>query len=177
VRPLLEDLKELHAESFGWSLACCAWQRELAEDVLQEAYLRVLDGRARYAGRSSLRGWFFSVIKNVAAETRRGGTRRRRLGLRLAADGRDELADDRAAPSPERGLEADRSATRLRKALMQLPTRQREVMHLVFYAGCTLEEAAETLAMSLGSARTHYHRGKSRLAELLDLEHLHATDN
>ena len=47
VPALLDSLQVLHAASFGWAMACCAWQQDLAEDVLQEAYLRVLDGRAR----------------------------------------------------------------------------------------------------------------------------------
>ena len=60
VRPLLEELEQFHADSYGWALACCAWRRELAEDVLQEAYLRVLDGRARFSGMASSKTWFFS---------------------------------------------------------------------------------------------------------------------
>lgn len=64
----------------------------------------------------------------------------------------------------------DETAAALRAALLQLSLRQREVLHLVFYSELTLEEAAVTLSISLGSARTHYHRGKLRLAQLLNLE-------
>lgn len=46
VRPVLDSLKARHSDNYGWALACCGWKRELAEDVLQEAYLRVLDARA-----------------------------------------------------------------------------------------------------------------------------------
>ena len=67
----------------------------------------------------------------------------------------------------------DESVQQLQQALMQLPVRQREVLHLVFYAELTLESTAEILAISLGSARTHYHRGKERLAELLKLDNDH----
>jgi RNA polymerase sigma-70 factor (ECF subfamily) len=53
---------------------------------------------------------------------------------------------------------------------MTLPTRQREVLHLVFYAELTLEDTAIALDVSVGSVRTHYHRGKKRLSVLLCLE-------
>jgi RNA polymerase sigma-70 factor (ECF subfamily) len=45
--------------------------------------------------------------------------------------------------------------------------RQQDVLHLVFYQGLTVEEAAHVMAVSVGAARTHYARGKARLAELL----------
>ena len=46
------ELEQLHPASFGWAMACCQRERELAEDVLQTAYLKVLDGRARFDGRT-----------------------------------------------------------------------------------------------------------------------------
>lgn len=165
---LLDTLHVHHADSFGWALACCGWQRWLAEDVLQESYLRVLDGRARFGGRASRRTWFFGVIRHVAAEQRRGQARRAVLGLRLARDGADN-GDAGHAGEDAHGdsLYRDQSAQRLQAALLQLAERQREVLHLVFYAELTLEEAAVVLRVSTGTARTHYHRGKERLAALL----------
>jgi RNA polymerase sigma-70 factor (ECF subfamily) len=164
VKPaLLDTLEALHADSFGWALACCGWQRAMAEDVLQDAYLRVADGRARFAGRSSPRTWFFGVIKRVAAEHRRSQNRSAILSLRLLRQGQDEKIETCSGE----GLYRDQAARQLQAGLMQLAERQREVLHLVFYAELTLEEVAQTLQISLGSARTHYHRGKQRLAKLL----------
>jgi DNA-directed RNA polymerase specialized sigma24 family protein len=48
-----------------------------------------------------------------------------------------------------------------------LPSRQRDVLHLVFYQEMTVEEAADVLGVSVGTARTHFARGKGRLREIL----------
>ncbi len=156
------ELERLHPASFSWAMACCGRNREEAEDVLQIAYLRVLDGRARFEGRSSFKTFFFGVIRRTAAEQRR----RRRLfqwtGLsRVAATGESR------EPSPEEVAAGSEEASRLRRALAKLARRQREVLDLVFGHELTLEEAAGVLGISIGSARTHYHRGKSRLAKAL----------
>ena len=42
-------LEQLHYESFGWALNCCSRDRVEAEDVLQTAYLKILQGRAKFA--------------------------------------------------------------------------------------------------------------------------------
>src|SRR5438132_11516583 len=64
-------LERHHAESFGWALVCCGRDRVEAEDVLQASYLKVLDGKARFDGRSSVKTWLFGVIRRTAAEERR----------------------------------------------------------------------------------------------------------
>jgi RNA polymerase sigma-70 factor (ECF subfamily) len=56
------------------------------------------------------------------------------------------------------------------RALGQLAERQREVLHLVFYQELTIEQAAGVMHISIGTARTHYERGKARLRELLASE-------
>ena len=66
------ELAELHPASFGWALGCCNGDRGEAEDVLQIAYVKVLDGRARFDGTSAFRTWLFAVIRRTAAERRRG---------------------------------------------------------------------------------------------------------
>jgi RNA polymerase sigma factor (sigma-70 family) len=176
VKSLLEVLQAQHADNFGWALACCAWHRDIAEDVLQEAYLRVLDGRASFGGLSSPKTWFFAVIKRVAADVQRTRRRHSILNLRLVAA--DESASGVMLAGGSNPLtdmvHANESSQQLRSALMQLSVRQREVLHLVFYAELTLEESAEALSLSLGSVRTHYHRGKQRLAELLDIKEAYA---
>src|SRR5438477_261641 len=87
---LTAKLEELHAAAFGWALSCCSWDRAAAEDVLQATYLKLLDGRARFDGRSTFRTFVFGVIARTAREARRRAALRRWLphapGERLGRD-------------------------------------------------------------------------------------------
>src|SRR5271166_4497279 len=157
------ELERLHPASFGWALWCCDRRREEAEEVLQTAYLKVLDGAARFDGSSSLRTWFFGVIRHTARE------QRRRRWLRDQILGR--LFMRQPAPVPTGDPEAVASRSESNRALLQalagLSTRQREVLHLAFYQDLTIEESSRVLNISLGAARTHFERGKARLRQLL----------
>jgi RNA polymerase sigma-70 factor (ECF subfamily) len=160
---LEDELERLHPASFGWALFCCDRRREEAEEVLQTAYLKVLDGRASFNGWSSLRTWFFAVIRRTAWEQRRRRWLRENL---LGGWVKREPTMPRAA-DPEILLSLSENAEAVRKAVASLPARQREVLHLVFYQDLTIEEAAHILKVSLGTARTHFERGKARLRQLL----------
>jgi RNA polymerase sigma factor (sigma-70 family) len=151
------EIERLHASGFAWAMTCCGRNRERAEDVLQTSYLKILDGRARFAGRSSFKTFLFGVIRHTAAEERRRSALTSLLGERAGAA---------AGPRAEgEAASADRVA--LRAALDRLPRRQREVLELVFSFGMTLREAAQALSISPGAASVHYDRGKKRLAALL----------
>ena len=161
---LERELERLHSESWGWALACLAYDRASAEDALQSAYLRIVSGQARFDRRSSFRSWLFGVIRYTAMEERR---RRARASLRLTtADEGIEAVDP--APGPDVVTERAERAALLRAGLAALSVRQREVLQLVFYHGMTIEEAAGVMKVSLGSARTHYERGKQALAQRIN---------
>jgi RNA polymerase sigma factor (sigma-70 family) len=152
------ELLSMHPASYGWAMTCTGRERDRATDVLQQAYLKVLDGRARYDGQSSMRTWFFGVIRFTAVESRRGFWSRWLTApaneTELPADERDELAEQQTVEA-------------IVRALQSLPERQREVLHLTFYEDLSLREAAEVMAVSIGTASQHYDRGKTRLAALL----------
>lgn len=162
------ELARLHPDTFAWALRCSLGDREEAEDVLHAAYERILDGRARFDGRSSLRTWLFGVVRRTALEERHKSwlrlTRLRRWFERSGSE-----SGDRTDPG---GLVAGETAARLQHALAELSKRQREILHLVFYQELSVQEAAEVLGMPVGTARTHYERGKTRLRAMLSGEGL-----
>ncbi|MGH9822395.1 MAG: RNA polymerase sigma factor [Blastocatellia bacterium] len=156
---LRAQLEALHTESFGWALQCARRDAAEAEAVLQAVYLKVLDRRARYNERSSLKTWLFAVIKNTASE------RRRRRALHLLRLVRYEDAPAITDGRAESGLYDSELQQLFVQALGLLPARQREVLQLVFYHDMSLADAASVMKVSIGSARTHYDRGKKRLRE------------
>jgi len=158
------ELERHHAESYAWALTCCDFDSAQAEDVVQVVYLKVLRSEAVFRGRSSWKTWLFAVIRRTAAEERR-----RQLLRRLVLMKWGECAAPTASltESPDLVLERAQALGACREALRQLSGRQHQILHLVFYQDLTIEEAAEVMRLSIGSARTHYERAKGRLRELL----------
>lgn len=164
MRPRLE---ELHKESFAWAVTCARGDEAEATDVLQTAYVKVLNGEARFDGRSSLRTWFFGVLRRTAQERRR----RSLLAGRILVDLARRWAHQASVPPVQQiWIETTERTRNLRAALEKLTERQRQVLSLVFEHDMTVDEAASTLGIAPGSARTHYDRGKQRLRILLNGE-------
>lgn len=162
------ELERHHQACYGWALCCCDGDRERAEDVLQTVYLKILQGKARFEGRSSLRTWLFAVVFNTARSQARRWLRRLNLNSGLAA-----FQSGNGVPANAEELVAeDQLRQRLEKILSRLPKRQRQVLHLVFYQDMTVNEAARIMRVRPGSARVHYHRGKNRLRRLIEEEGL-----
>lgn len=157
-RALEAEIAALHAASYGWALACCGRDPDAAADVLQQAYWKVLSGRAPFFGRSPLKTWLFGVIRLTALEHRRWRFFRGRVV---------STAEPVEPPSPSSPRVDRQTAELLGRALAALPDRQREVLHLVFYEGLTVKEAAAIMAVSTGTASQHYERGKARLLQIL----------
>jgi len=163
---LAERLEGLHARSFSWALGCCRGDREEALEVLQTAYLRVLDGRARFGGAAAFPTWLFGVIRRVAAGRRRRERLRRMLLLRFGERNRAVPREE----DPSGPLLREEKVQRIRRGLNQLSRRQREILELVFYHRQTLRQSAEVLGITEGTASVHYHRGKEKLRRFLEGE-------
>ena len=157
---LRDELVSHHAASFGWAMACCARNRADAEDVLSLTYDKVLSGQARFGEQSSFKTWLLGVIRRTAIDERRKRQWRDVLLFRFFEKPAEVVTPEAASQTTERALA-------LTLALRQLSQRQREVLHLVFYEGLSVREAAETIGVSTGTANLHYERGKERLATLL----------
>jgi RNA polymerase sigma-70 factor (ECF subfamily) len=135
--------------------------RHDAEDVAQEAYLRVFRGLPGFRGDARFETWLYRVVANSALSFLR---RRGRFGEVLAEpeDGpREEPADPRVGEAL-----ADRDL--LVRALEALPASLRTVVVLKDVYGLSCEEIGEELGVSEGAVKVRLHRARRRLREMLE---------
>ncbi|MEO1291980.1 MAG: sigma-70 family RNA polymerase sigma factor [Pseudomonadota bacterium] len=151
---LRADLATLHDDAWHWALNCCRGDREIAMETLHDSYLSILDGRARFAGRSSFKTFAFGVIRWTAIATRR------KAGFRALLTAPLEAAAPVSVPATQ---EASARMPRVDAALGRLTNRQRNVVELVLLHDLSVAEAAEVLGISRGSASRHYALAKERL--------------
>lgn len=149
-------LEAIHIQLYGWALTRCGFDRSAAEDLMQEAYVAVLSGAARFDNQSSLKTFLFGVVQNLARSRFRQIASRMRLITTYTA-GADEQGQDEARMD-------DRASCQVWKAVEALPARQRDVTELVFCRDMTIEEAAAVMGVSVGTGRVHYDRAKKALA-------------
>lgn len=150
-------LEAIHGQLFGWALSRCGFNEANAEDLMQQAYVELLSGRARFDNKSTLKTFVFGVVQNLA----RSGFRRHNKHLRLV----DKFATEQTE-STEDNHEHD-SLKIVWEAVVTLPKRQRDITELVFIRDMTIEEASAVMGVSLGTGRVHYDRAKKALAEKL----------
>lgn len=150
-------LEAMHSQLYGWALSRCDFDHATAEDLMQQTYVELLSGNARFDNQSSLKTFVFSVIQNLA----RSRFRRLATRLRLVRTYRHDLAGDQAAEDVATG---DNGVWR---AVRALPARQRDIIELVFCRDLTVAEAARVMGVSVGTGRQHYDRAKKALRERL----------
>ncbi len=161
---LKAQLEGCHKESYGWALSCCSGNAEEAESVLQAVYLKILEQKARFEERSTFKTWFFSVIRKTVAERRRRRLFQKLMLMRYLRKGGNIVQEQDA----DEKIYSSQVQKAVRQTLAALPRRQREALQLVFYHDLSLAEAAKVMGVSIGSARTHYERGKKQLRQWME---------
>jgi RNA polymerase sigma-70 factor (ECF subfamily) len=134
-------------------------QKEDAEDLVQEAYMAVLQRIDTFEAGRPFAPWFFRILVN------RGLNARKARSLRAV----DEIPEATAArgPTPEREAERTELRERLRKAMDALPQRQRIIVELFELEGFGGPEIAEILEISDGTVRWHLHEARKTLKKAL----------
>lgn len=164
--------------------------RAVAEEVVQETWIGVLQGIGRFEGRSSLKTWIFSILTHRAKT--RGQKESRHISFSSLSSAEcmaseSAVEPDRFLPanhaqwpdhwslpprswgeSPEKRLLAKESQDHLREAIAALPATQQEVIRLRDIEQWTSEEVCNVLGISETNQRVLLHRARSRVRRSLE---------
>jgi RNA polymerase sigma-70 factor, ECF subfamily len=152
--------------------------RAVAEEVVQDTWLAVLNGLGRFEERSSLRTWLFTILVNRARTT---GVREARSvpvpdagpavdASRFGPSGGWASPPEDWIEEAEDRIDAVKLSELLRSGLDGLPVRQREVVLLRDVEGLSGSEVCDVLAISEANQRVLLHRGRSKLRQALEAE-------
>jgi len=125
----------------------------VAEDLVQEAFVRLWDWRTRLEAETPLRAWLFRTVRNLALNLRRDATSRQQLltdPMALAS-----AAAPRPAPSPDAGVAGDDLAAQVSALVDELPPRQREALLLTRVEGLSHAEVSEVMGCAPRTVNNH----------------------
>lgn len=148
----------------GYLYRLLGGDRPLAEDLLQETLLRVMQQRSWQIGRA-LKPWLYAIATNLARDHFKSAAVRRAAPHLDAETLARELCD--TAPGPEDLALAAEQGGAVAAALGQLGEEYRAALLLRFYHGLSFQEIAETLHVPLGTVKSRLSVGTRRLRALL----------
>ena len=167
-----ETLMRQHAPKVVGLATRLLGNRSDAEDLAQEAFLRLHRALPAFRGDSSIGTWLYRTTTRLAIDQlRREKLKRKLFFFRQSDDDPDPLEttpDPRS--NPGRDLHTKQAMVRLRQGMEKLSARQRAVFVLRHHEGLPLQEIAGLLGLETGTVKIHLHRAVTTLrAELADV--------
>jgi RNA polymerase sigma-70 factor (ECF subfamily) len=163
---LLDHLIEQYQHRLLRYLIHLCGHRELAEDLFQETWIRVLERGHLYDGKHEFSTWLYAVARNLTLDYLR---KRSPVSLDALMEAEDqapfEPADTR--PAAWEVVQQHEQAERINTALIGVPAEYREAVVLRFQEGMALEEIATVTGAPLGTVKSRLYRGMNLLMSRL----------
>ena len=160
---MLDRLIELYQHRLLRYLLYLTGNRELAQDLFQETWMRVLERGAQYNGQSKFDTWLFAIARHLVIDNSRRKTASSLEALQAERDGDRPFEVATGAPSPFESVATIESGKRVNAALSQLDQLHREVIVLRFHEELTLEEIASITGAPLSTVKSRLYRGLAAL--------------
>jgi RNA polymerase sigma-70 factor, ECF subfamily len=163
---LLDRLIEQYQHRLLRYLVYLSGNRELAEDLFQETWIRVLERGHQYDGKHEFSTWLYAVARNLTIDYMRKKSPVSLDGLmedeeRAARPSQLEPAD--TGPVAWEVVQQHEQAERISAALVSIPAEYRETVVLRFQEGLALEEIATVTGARLGTVKSRLYRGLNLL--------------
>jgi RNA polymerase sigma-70 factor, ECF subfamily len=160
---LLDHLIELYQHRLLRYLLFLTGKREVAEDLFQETWMRVLLRGAQYNGKARFDTWLFTIARNLVIDLSR---KRTMASLdEMSEGGEDERPFEIAmgGPSPLEQFQSREDCAEVGEVLLKLEPTYREVLVLRFYEELSLEEIATVTRAPLSTVKSRLYRGLAAL--------------
>ena len=160
---LLDHLIELYQHRLLRYLLFLTGKREVAEDLFQETWMRVLVRGTQYNGKARFDTWLFTIARNLVIDLSRKRTMASLDELNdIGEDSRPfEIAMD--GPSPLEQLQVNENRAEVAEVLLKLEPNYREVLVLRFHEELSLEEIAGVTKAPLSTVKSRLYRGLAAL--------------
>src|SRR5665213_231218 len=160
---VLDHLIELYQHRLLRYLLFLTGRREVAEDLFQETWMRVLLRGGQYNGKARFDTWLFTIARNLVIDLSRKRTMASLDEMsEVTEDGRSfEIAMD--GPSPLEQLQERENCAEVGEVLLKLEPNYREVLVLRFYEELSLEEIAGVTRAPLSTVKSRLYRGLAAL--------------
>ena len=170
---LLDHLIELYQHRLLRYLLFLTGRRDVAEDLFQETWMRVLLRGSQYNGKARFDTWLFTIARNLVIDLSR---KRTMASLDAMSDPQDEsrpfeIAAESASPFEEFQVREDRAE--VTAVLMTLEPNYREVLVLRFHEELSLEEISTVTRAPLSTVKSRLYRGLAALRP--EIERLRGT--
>lgn len=142
--------------------------RDTAEDLLQEVFIKVMNSYHRFEGKSSEKTWLFSIAKNVTVDYFRKQKTIRKRVMEHFDWGERELSG--GGPLPDEIAEQSEQVKKLYACLDNCTTDQKMVIITRYIQDLNISETAEVLGWTEGKVKTTQHRAIKKLKELMSDE-------
>ncbi len=169
---LLEELIVRYQHRLLRYLLYLTGNREQAEDLFQEVWMRVLVRGSQYNGQARFETWLFTIARNLVIDQRRKRTMNS-LDELFETGGDDdrpmafEVADGEPTPFEHFASLEDRE--RIAAALLELDTLHREVLVLRFHEELSLDEISKVTKAPLSTVKSRLYRGLAMIKPKLEL--------
>ena len=142
--------------------------RETAQDLCQDVFLKAFQGLSRFRGDSAFYSWLYQIAVNCSIDFLRKQNKRRILVFEaIPFDADDRLSVMCAHASPSEVLESEELGSIIRQAVRQLSSRQRRVFRMRYQQELSIKEIARCLNKSEGTIKTHLYHAHRRLRSML----------
>lgn len=150
-----------YQERLYWHIRRMVVDHDDANDVLQNAFIKIWRGMENFREESQLYTWLYRIASNESITFLNSKKKK----MAISMDGVSHYLSEKLSTGSN--FSGDEIQMKLQKAILELPDKQREVFNLRYYDEMPYEEMAKVLETSVGALKASYHHAAKKVEEYL----------